>query len=174
MRGSAGEEMGVERPSSGEMRPLFAHLFWADARALDGLRTAAGNTAQALELLAHVIGAETVWLARIEGRAPELPVWPALTLEECAAAALRVRAGYEALLTRIEGDPGELARMVHYRNSAGLEFDSSVADILRHVALHGAYHRGQVALLVRMSGTAPQATDYIAWSRGAPAATRSP
>jgi uncharacterized damage-inducible protein DinB len=174
MMSFAAEAAELQRRSSEEMRTLFSHLFWADARAIDGLRTAAGATTQAGELLAHIIGAEAVWLARIEGRKPELAVWPALTLEECEADSRRVRAGYEELLGRIERDPAELLRMVHYRNSAGLEFDSSVADILRHVALHGAYHRGQIALLVRMSGTAPQATDYIAWSRGAPAATRSP
>lgn len=156
------------------MRPFFSHLFWADARALDSLRVSDGDTERARELLAHIIGAEAVWLARIEGRDPELAVWPTLTLDECETAARRVRASYEALLARIERDPAELTRMVHYRNSAGLEFDSSVADILHHVALHGAYHRGQVALLVRMAGAVPQASDYIAWSRGAPAATRAP
>ena len=156
------------------MRALFSHLYWADARALESLRVSDRDTERARELLAHIIGAETVWLARIEGRDPELAVWPTLTLDECETAARRVRAGYEALLARIERDPAELTRMVHYRNSAGLEFDSSVADILHHVALHGAYHRGQVALLVRMAGAVPQASDYIAWSRGAPAATRAP
>ncbi len=159
---------------AGGFGPVFAHLSWADARALAGLRQAPGDEPRARELLAHVIGAEGVWLARVEGREPELPVWPALTLDEIEAAAHRVHAGYRALLTRVERDPAELTRMVHYRNSAGLEFDSSVGDILRHVALHGAYHRGQIALLARLSGFAPQPTDYIAWSRGAPAATRTP
>lgn len=152
--------------------PLFDHLFWADARALETLQSASGDEPRARELLAHVVGAEAVWLARIERRDPDLPVWPALTLDEIGAAAHRVRSGYVALLTRIERDPSELTRMVHYRNSAGLEFDNSVADILRHVALHGAYHRGQIALLARLGGIAPQPTDYIAWARGAPAATR--
>ena len=153
--------------------PLFDHLFWADGRAVAALQGAPEGEPRARELLAHVVGAEAVWLARIERRDPDLPVWPALTLDEIGAAAHRVRSGYVALLTRIERDPSELTRMVHYRNSAGLEFDSSVADILRHVALHGAYHRGQIALLARLGGIAPQPTDYIAWARGAPAATRT-
>ncbi len=160
-------------PSEGFGR-IFEHLFWADVRALDALRSSAADVPRARELLAHIIGAESVWLARIEGREPELPVWPALALDEVAVWAAHVRTGYAALLARIENDAPALGRMVHYRNSAGLEFDSSVADILRHVALHGAYHRGQVALLVRLEGFVPQATDYIAWSRGAPAATRTP
>ena len=160
--------------AAGGFEPFFAHLSWADGRALAALRQAPADEPRARELLAHVIGAEGVWLARIEGRDPDLPVWPALTLDEIEAAARRVHAGYEALLARLAGNAAELSRMVHYRNSAGLEFDSSVGDILRHVALHGAYHRGQIALLARLGGFAPQPTDYIAWSRGAPAATRTP
>jgi uncharacterized damage-inducible protein DinB len=42
------------------------------------------------------------------------------------------------------------------------------------VALHGSYHRGQIALLVRAGGSTPAPTDYIAFIRGAPAATRTP
>jgi uncharacterized damage-inducible protein DinB len=159
---------------AGGFGPLFEHLFWADACALGALRSVPADEPRARELLAHVVGAEGVWLARIEGREPDFPVWPAFTLDEIEAASQRVRGGYQGLLTRIEGDAASLERMVHYRNSAGREFDSSVGDILRHVALHGAYHRGQVALLARMSGFVPQPTDYIAWSRGAPAATRMP
>lgn len=154
--------------------PVFEQLFWADARALETLRRLPGDEPRARELLAHIFGSETVWLARIEARDPELAVWPALTLDECAAAAIRVRAGYLSLLDRIDLGPAELSRMVHYRNSAGIAFDNRVDDILHHVTLHGAYHRGQVALLARMNGIAPQPTDYIAWARGAPAATRTP
>lgn len=161
-------------PDAAGFRPLFEQLGWADHRALQTLRSTTSDEPRARELLAHIIGAETVWLARIEGRESELAVWPALTLDECEIASRRVRAGYEALLARIDGDPVELSRIVRYRNSAGLEFDNSVADILRHVTLHGAYHRGQVALLARLAGTAPQPTDYIAWARGTPAATRQP
>jgi uncharacterized damage-inducible protein DinB len=55
-------------------------------------------------------------------------------------------------------------------NSAGQAFTSTVEDILLHVCLHGQYHRGQVALLLREAGAAPATTDYIAFARGAPTA----
>jgi uncharacterized damage-inducible protein DinB len=42
-----------------------------------------------------------------------------------------------------------------------------------HVAMHGSYHRGQITMLVRDAGAEPQPTDYIAFVRGAPAATRA-
>jgi len=38
--------------------------------------------------------------------------------------------------------------------------------------MHGCYHRGQVAMLIRDGGGTPAPTDYIAFVRGAPAATR--
>jgi uncharacterized damage-inducible protein DinB len=68
----------------------------------------------------------------------------------------------------------DLAREVPYVNSAGAAFVSRVDDILLHVVLHSAYHRGQVSLLMRRSGGTPKPTDYIAFARGAPAATHAP
>jgi len=149
---------------------LFAHLAWADARALQSLREATHPQEQAHELLAHVLGAEHVWLARLEGRPATVAVWPSLSLDECEALARENQLAYARYLGGL--DAGALQRTVHYRNSAGAEFDSRVEDILLHVALHGAYHRGQVAAAVRRGGDVPSPTDYIAFVRGAPAATR--
>jgi len=67
----------------------------------------------------------------------------------------------------------DFARIVSYRNSAGHPYQSTVEDILLHVALHGSYHRGQIATLLRQSGSEPVLTDYIAFIRDAPAASRA-
>jgi uncharacterized damage-inducible protein DinB len=77
---------------------------------------------------------------------------------------------FEAVLDRLSGL--ELDGEVTYVNSAGQEFRSTRRDMLLHVALHGCYHRGQVALLLREAGAVPEPTDYIAFVRGVPAATR--
>lgn len=155
-----------------DLARLYAHLAWADEHVLQSLRDTGDDAPRALELLAHILGSEIVWLSRIEGRPSDVPVWPDLSLEECAALAARVRREYERFLSTF--DPANSHRLVHYRNSAGAEFDSAIGDILLHVALHGAYHRGQIALLLRAGGSAPAPTDYIAFVRGAPAATRTP
>jgi len=68
--------------------------------------------------------------------------------------------------------PEDLGRGVTYRNSAGQQFTSAVEDILLHLCLHGAYHRGQIAWALRRGGAIPVSTDFIAFVRGAPAATR--
>ena len=144
---------------------------WADERALGALRAAVpAPDPAALELYAHILGAEHVWLARLEGRLPSVAVWPTLTLDECERLGRETHAGYDAYLASLA--PDDLTRGTTYRNSAGVEFTTPAEDILLHVALHGAYHRGQVARAVRLSGATPAPTDYIAFVRGAPAATR--
>jgi uncharacterized damage-inducible protein DinB len=70
-----------------------------------------------------------------------------------------------------ELEEADLTREIDYTNTAGRAFRSRVDDILTHVALHGSYHRGQLAMLARQGGGEPASTDYIAFVRGAPAAT---
>ena len=149
---------------------LVDHLAWADDRVLASLRSATAPDPSCLELFAHVLAAEHVWLARLKGETPRHTVWPALSLEACAGL---VQANQRELTAYVGAlAPSDLARGVTYRNSAGQEFTSTIEDILLHVCLHGSYHRGQIAWALRKGGGVPMATDYIAFVRGAPAATR--
>lgn len=149
---------------------MFGHVAWADERALSALETSHGDPAHALELFNHVLGAEAEWLARLEQRPCDVAIWPSFDLTRCRAMALRNREQYAAYLSHLPA--ADLDRSVRYRNSRGVEFESRIEDILIHVALHGSYHCGQVALLIRGAGAEPNATDYIAFVRGAAAATR--
>jgi uncharacterized damage-inducible protein DinB len=151
---------------------LFAHLAWADQAVTAALRQTTEPAKDWMEVFAHVLGSEHVWRARIEQRAPEIAVWPTLTLDECESVARANHDGYVELLKRV--DPGQLDTMIHYRNSAGREFDSTIGDILLHVCMHGSYHRGQIAKAMRQGGIVPAPTDYIGYIRGVPAATRQP
>ncbi|MGD0483815.1 MAG: DinB family protein [Gemmatimonadales bacterium] len=151
---------------------LAGHLRWADERAQAALRRVGGGPSKALDLYAHLVASEHVWLARLTGVPPRMPVWPALTIEDCAELAAENHREYAEYLLRIES--ADLDRGMAYTNSAGQLFTSTVEDILLHVCLHGTYHRGQIALLLRQGGDAPEPTDYIAYIRGAPAATGGP
>jgi len=153
------------------VRRLFAHLEWADRRTLEALRRAEQPPARALEIFAHILGSEHNWLSRLEKRPPSAAIWPTPTVDDCERLMKETHAAWEEFLAACTET--ELARTVHYANSAGAEFDSRVEDILLHVCLHGANHRGQVNALLRAAGGEPQAGDYIAYVRGAPAATRS-
>ena len=142
---------------------MFQHVEWANTVVLDALRAQPEPDADAVRLFAHILGAEEVWLSRIDHRASRQAVWPSLSLSECAALARENRAAFVALLERIEDS--DLERRVRYSNSAGFEFENTLGDILTHAALHGSYHRGQIARQLRASGTAPPYTDFIAFVR---------
>ena len=149
---------------------LAAHLRWADQRVQQSLVEARNPPAHTLDLFSHLIATEHVWLARIRGETSELPVWPKLSLAQCAEIGTRNADELSALIESM--DEIALSGGVTYRNSIGDEYTNSPADILIHVALHGAYHRGQIAAAVRAGGDTPATTDYIAYVRGTPAATR--
>lgn len=151
-----------------EIEKLFEHLRWADEQLGEVLSSS--TSPRAIEIFAHVVGTELVWLDRILGREQTVPVWPEPTLEKCGELRALSRTRWDEYLGSLELD--RLDDPIRYTNSAGREFTSSLRDILIHVALHGAYHRGQVALLIRDAGSQPAPTDYIALVRGAPAATR--
>ena len=152
------------------LRRLFEHMLWADRAAAAALAGAAAPPEAAVATYAHLLGAELVWIDRLEGAPQTVAVWPAADLAACRALAERAERRYAAHLAGLR-EP-DLERLVHYVNSAGQAFDSRAGDILLQVALHGAYHRSQIAGLLRAAGAEPAATDYITFVRGAPAATR--
>jgi len=158
------------------LKKAYEHLWWADELAGESLKTLElveepdSREYHALELFAHIVGAELIWLDRIEGVPQSVPVWPEMELSRCLDLQRSAKLRYADFLDGLADE--DLSRAVRYTNSAGSAFTSYVEDILMHVALHGAYHRGQVALLVREGGGTPNPTDFIALTRGAPAATR--
>jgi len=155
-----------------QLGKLIDHLEWADRRVLESLRAMPHPDQRAIDLYAHVLGAEHVWVSRILQRPAREKVWPDLTLERAASLAAENAAELRALLERYSSD--ELERKLPYTNSAGVDFESTIEDMLLQVVLHGCYHRGQVSLMVRGSGGEPSPTDYIAFIRGAPAAVTPP
>ena len=88
-----------------------------------------------------------------------MPVWPDLDLATCGEEIVRLTADWMQWLEGLDGDG--LTDGVAYRNSKGEFWTSTVGDILTHVALHGGYHRGQIAAAVREAGGTPAYTDFI-------------
>lgn len=144
---------------------MFRYVAWADRRTLEALRAAPAAQPEALPLLAHVLAAEHVWLARMEQREPRLTVWPALSLDDCATLASENEAGYRAFLERL--NDGQWTETVRYRTSQGQEFVTPILDILTHVITHGPYHRGQIARVIGRGGGTAINTDFITFAREA-------
>lgn len=155
-----------------QIQRLIEHAAWADALVAEAIQKQDNVADDTIELFAHVLGAEEVWLSRLEQRQSTLAVWPQLTRGQLAATADNVARTYRAYVSRLT--PNDLATEVAYKNSIGQEFRTPIGEILMHVAMHGSYHRGQVALRMRRDGATPAPTDYIAFIRGVPAATRQP
>ena len=149
-----------------QLERLFTYDEWANREVLANLaqaERAAAPDARALRLLNHVVGAELLWLARLERRKPPIAVWPELSLSQCAEHVKQLPRQWQDYFADIE--PADLATKIEYVNSKGEKHASTIGDVLTHVALHSAYHRGQIAADVRASGREPAYTDFIHCTR---------
>lgn len=142
---------------------LLGHMRWADALVADSLEGASTPDREAERLFAHIASVEHLWYCRILERQPDYAVWPSLAPSESRGLAAEQASLFEQLVT--EADDAALARVVHYRNSAGREYQNSITDIITHVAMHGSHHRGQIARQLRASGIEPPYVDYVQFAR---------
>ncbi len=141
------------------LRREFAYNAWANRQTLESLRAAREVPARAAEVMAHIIAAEWLWLRRLGRPGPELPVWPALSVQACDAQLQAVSAACEAFLAGLS--PEQLEQAVAYTNSKGERWSNAIVDILTHVLLHSSYHRGQIATLLGRAGEKAAYSDYI-------------
>jgi len=82
-------------------------------------------------------------------------VWPELSIEQAAAELDPIRDAWRKILA------GDRDRVIKYQNSKGEPWSSTVDEILAHIVIHSAYHRGQIATVVRQGGQTPAYTDFI-------------
>jgi uncharacterized damage-inducible protein DinB len=88
-----------------------------------------------------------------------MPVWPSSTIEQCEVLADEEASAWKNYLGKIS--EGGLEKSVEYRNTKGEVWWSRVEDVLMHVIMHSAYHRGQIATQMRRAGMEPALTDFI-------------
>ena len=136
----------------------FAHDSWANHEALASLGSGT-LPPLTLERMGHIIAAEWLWLGRMKQWKQATPVWPEWTVQQCEAQAGKLPPLWQEFVSGLRG--AGLDQPVTYLNSKGESWTSSVGDILTHVLLHSAYHRGQVAADLRAAGLTPAYTDYI-------------
>jgi uncharacterized damage-inducible protein DinB len=140
------------------LRRQFAYDAWANREVLAALTKSTAPT-RPLELLAHILSAEQLWLERILQQPQSLPVWPVIGIAQCKAQIDELSAPWQKFLDQLS--PAGLSEKVTYKNSKGEPWTSTVEDILTHVLLHSAYHRGQIASQLRAAGETPAYTDFI-------------
>jgi uncharacterized damage-inducible protein DinB len=147
---------------------LYDYNAWANARVLEAvepltseelLRDLGNSFPSVRDTLAHILGAEWIWLRRWHGESPGSIVAASefstvAGLKERFAIVARDR---RAFLDALSED--RLAQPFAYRDLAGNAHSLRLIESLQHVVNHGTYHRGQVTTMLRQVGRKPVGTD---------------
>jgi uncharacterized damage-inducible protein DinB len=141
------------------LRRQFAYDEWANREVLAAIRSAGGESARSVQLMTHILAAERVWLERLKHQPQSVPVWPEPDLEQCDSEAAKLAKLWFEYLDLITA--GDVAQTFSYTNSKGETWTNTIVDVLTHVVLHSAYHRGQIASHMREQGQTPAYTDFI-------------
>lgn len=151
---------------------LLAYDRWANHKILDAAmkldtiqftRTLGGSFASVRDTLVHLAWAEWIWTKRWKGTSPQERADPrdfptaesiAKYMEEIEAAQMKIFAG---------GDPDMRGVRIRYTNLKQEIWEYSLEDMVHHLTFHSAYHRGQIATLLRQLGEVPPTTDYLVY-----------
>lgn len=152
------------------LRELFEYNYWARDRQLEACATLSqeefqrslGNSFSSVrDTLAHLVGAEWVWLERWRGRSPQaLPAAEEFAaLAAIAALWLTVEQGMREYLAGLNEE--ELARPLTYVNFSRQTWTYPLWRALLHLMNHQTYHRGQVTMMLRQLGKHAAPVDLL-------------
>lgn len=153
------QEGYAEMGSNEYFNRLFEYDRWANRETIASLRAAAAPPGRAVRLISHIIAAKWLWLDRLQPGTRSLPVWPDLALEQLESEAELADDAWQRYLDQLTAET--LVQEITYTNSKEEQWSSAAHDILHHVVMHSAYHRGQVAAELRASNSTPAYTDFI-------------
>jgi uncharacterized damage-inducible protein DinB len=156
--------------NAADVHALYAYNRWANARVLDScsklarepfVKSIPSSFPSVRDTLAHVLGAEWIWLERWKGVSPKAlldpATFPALApLRERWKAVEAEQKGFVEALT-----DADLARPLTYVNTKSETWTYPLGRTLQHVVNHSTYHRGQVTTMLRQLGALPLPTDLL-------------
>jgi uncharacterized damage-inducible protein DinB len=157
-----------------EMTVLYEYNAWADRRALQAAsalnqeqyRKKLGSSFSSVrDTLAHMYGAEWVWLERFEGRTPAgFPDTAEFDdIEKLKASWSELE---QRMLNFVRGLKQEdLDRVMQYKTMKFGVYSNPLWQSMQHVVNHGTYHRGQVTTMLRQLGAEPILTDLMHYYR---------
>ena len=157
-----------------EFCTLYEYNSWANRRVIESCaqlnadqftRDLVSSFHSVRDTLAHILGAEWLWLERWHGRSHS-----SLPFAEEFSDVDTIRARWEEVerdLTDFVASltDEDLARVYEYKTTAGVPQASPAWQMLQHLVNHGTYHRGQIATMLRQLGNKSQSTDLIAFYR---------
>jgi uncharacterized damage-inducible protein DinB len=146
--------------SVSQLQRLFAWDDWANRTLLASVATSPQPPLNAVRRMAHIIAVEDLYRARMQDKdTTGFVVWPEYRITELEAHLNRLAQEWRAYFARL--DPADLAHVSAYTNSQGQRWENAHGDMLMHLVMHSAYHRGQIAADIRVSGGEPAYTDFI-------------
>jgi uncharacterized damage-inducible protein DinB len=141
--------------ASPEQQIRFEH--WANSQSLKAIVATSHGLPEALSLVAHIVSIGCFWAARVEGTAGNLDPWPTFTGPELETELGQLLDRWLRLSHCTAMDA-----QVRYVGNDGESRSNLFSEVLQEVLLHGAHHRGQIALVLRMKGfDPPRSTDFI-------------
>jgi uncharacterized damage-inducible protein DinB len=141
------------------LRREFAYDIWANQEVLTAIKRAGEQDRRSLQLMSHIFAAERLWLDRLKSQPQSAAVWPEPDLAWCESKAEELSRQWHEYLDWITA--GDISQTISYKNSKGEPWTSAIIDVLTHVVMHSAYHRGQIASHMREIGQTPAYTDFI-------------
>jgi uncharacterized damage-inducible protein DinB len=142
---------------------LVNYEMWALGRLLEAIEQTPAPRYKSQLLFAHILNAYRLWHDRIAGNEATTGPWDERSIEECHTMLAELERDFAALAEK--RSPEQLAQIISYKNTKDTAYDNTLGDILQHLVLHSAYHRGQVNMLIRQAGGQPAMIDYIGFAR---------
>ena len=157
-----------------QIRQLYDYNSWANRRLLDCcaalseeqfVRDLGSSFRSVRDTLAHIMGAEWIWLERWHGRSHNALPPPAdyFNLEAVRRRWEEIEQGLDEFVRALTAT--DLTREFQYQSTRGTQFSTPLWQMLQHLANHGTYHRGQVTTMLRQLSAKPVALDLIAFYR---------
>jgi uncharacterized damage-inducible protein DinB len=157
-----------------DMRSLYDYNAWADRRVVEAaskltteqfVKPLGSSFGSVRDTLAHIYGAESIWLERFQGNTPS--GLPDVTQFADHASLRTVWTPLEArLLDFVRGlSQADIDRVMEYKTFKFGVYKNPLWQSMQHVVNHGTYHRGQVTTLLRQLGGEPILTDLMHFYR---------
>jgi len=153
-----------------EIKNLFDYTEWANRHVLDAAEALSEEDLKRdfkishdsiFGTLAHMAGAEWVWLERWYGRSHPY-LWAAHDFPDIKVMRSRwqeVEASRQAYLEQLSEE--QLDKDLSYKNIKGESITLQLVTQLQHVVNHATLHRGQVVGMIRQLGVKPPAVDLL-------------
>jgi uncharacterized damage-inducible protein DinB len=151
---------------------LLAYDRWANHQYLDVIakltdeqftRKLGGSFGSIRDTLVHLAWAEWLWAKRWQRNSPQVRATPD-QFPTCESVRSYMKDVEEAQQRIFEhGQPDVMTVRIRYTNLKQEVWEYTLEQMVHHLTMHSAYHRGQLATLLRQMDVVPPTTDYLVY-----------